>query len=90
MKLNTLEKLRNCLRDESPVVDVDPAIAKDAVKPINRMLELSLTGTGTLTLTIRFATIRNQRLLRYGAFSSYDTWLCHYDTRASSLRERER
>lgn len=41
MKLNTLEKLRNCLRDESPVVDVDPAIAKDAVKPINRMLELS-------------------------------------------------
>ena len=41
MKLNTLEKLRNCLRDEAPVVDVDPAIAKDAVKPINRMLELS-------------------------------------------------
>lgn len=41
MKLNTLEKLRNCLRDEMPVVDVDPAIAADAVKPINRMLELS-------------------------------------------------
>lgn len=41
MKLNTLEKLRNCLRDETPVVDVDPSIAKDAVKPINRMLELS-------------------------------------------------
>ena len=41
MKLNTLEKLRNCLRDETPVVDVDPAIAQDAVKPIERMLELS-------------------------------------------------
>ena len=32
---------RNCLRDEAPVVDVDPAIAHDAVKPIERMLELS-------------------------------------------------
>lgn len=41
MKLNTLEKLRDCLRNETPVVDVDPAIATDAVKPINRMLELS-------------------------------------------------
>ena len=41
MKLNTLTKLRDCLRNEAPVVDVDPAIAKDAVKPINRMLELS-------------------------------------------------
>ncbi len=41
MKLNTLEKLRNCLRDGRPVVDVAPEIAKDAVKPIERMLELS-------------------------------------------------
>ncbi len=41
MKLNTLEKLARCLRDEMPVVDVDPAIAADAVKPITRMLELS-------------------------------------------------
>lgn len=41
MKLNTLVKLRDCLRDEAPVVSVDPAIAEDAVKPINRMLELS-------------------------------------------------
>ena len=41
MKLNTLEKLRNCLRDEAPVVDVDPLLAEKALKPINKMLELS-------------------------------------------------
>src|SRR5574344_921722 len=41
MKLNTLEKLRDCLKNEAPVVDVAPEIAKDAVKPITRMLEMS-------------------------------------------------
>ena len=41
MKLNTLEKLRDCLKNEAPVVEVAPEIAKEAVKPINRMLELS-------------------------------------------------
>lgn len=41
MKLNTLEKLRDCLRDENPEVFVDKAIAREAIKPINRMLELS-------------------------------------------------
>lgn len=41
MKMNTLLKLYNTLKYEWPTVDVDPAIAKDAVKPINRMLELS-------------------------------------------------
>ena len=41
MKKNTLEKIYNALRYEWPVVDVDPAIARDAVKPIERMLELS-------------------------------------------------
>ena len=41
MKLNTLTKLRDCLKNESPEVNVDSAIAEDAVKPINRMLELS-------------------------------------------------
>lgn len=40
MKLNTLEKLRNCLRDGKPEVHVDPAIAERARKPIERMLEL--------------------------------------------------
>ena len=41
MKLNTLEKVYNCLKNMSPQIEVDPEIAKDAVKPINRMLELS-------------------------------------------------
>ena len=41
MKLNTLEKLRDCLKNERPQVDVPEDIARDAVKPINRMLELS-------------------------------------------------
>ena len=41
MKLNTLEKVYNCLKNESPQIEIDPEIAKDAVKPIYRMLELS-------------------------------------------------
>ena len=41
MKLNTLEKVYNCLKTMSPQIEVDPEIAKEAVKPINRMLELS-------------------------------------------------
>lgn len=41
MRLNTLEKLRDCLRDESPEITVDPAITARAVRPIERMLEIS-------------------------------------------------
>jgi len=41
MRLNTLEKLYLCLRDETPEILVDPAIRERAVKPILRMLELS-------------------------------------------------
>lgn len=41
MRLNTLEKLYNCLKHESPEITVDPEIAKEAVKPIKRMLEIS-------------------------------------------------
>lgn len=41
MRLNTLEKLRDCLRDESPEITVDPEIAARAVRPIERMLEIS-------------------------------------------------
>ena len=41
MKMNTLLKIYNCLKHEWPSVEVDAAIAKDAVKPIERMLELS-------------------------------------------------
>jgi len=41
MKMNTLEKVYNCLKEENPQIEIDPKIAKDAVKPIERMLELS-------------------------------------------------
>lgn len=41
MKLNTLEKLYRCLRDETPEINVDPALAEAARRPIERMLELS-------------------------------------------------
>ena len=41
MKMNTLLKIYNCLKYEWPSVEVDAEIAKDAVKPIERMLELS-------------------------------------------------
>ena len=41
MKLNTLEKVYNCLKNMSPQIEIDAEIAKEAVKPINRMLELS-------------------------------------------------
>lgn len=39
MKLNTLEKLYRCLRDETPEITVDPALAEAALRPIERMLE---------------------------------------------------
>ena len=41
MKMNTLLKIYNTLKYERPNVEVDPEIAKDAVKPIEKMLELS-------------------------------------------------
>lgn len=41
MKLNTLEKIYNTLKYEWPSVEVEQEVAKDAVKPILRMLELS-------------------------------------------------
>lgn len=41
MKMNTLEKLYDCLKNEAPVVDVAEEIRKKALVPINRMLELS-------------------------------------------------
>ena len=41
MKMNTLLKIYNCLKYEWPTVEVDAEIAKEAVKPIQRMLELS-------------------------------------------------
>lgn len=41
MRLNTLEKLYNCLKYEYPEVTVDAEVAREAVKPIKRMLEIS-------------------------------------------------
>lgn len=41
MKLNTLQKIYDCLLHEQPAIEIDPDIARDAVKPIERMLELS-------------------------------------------------
>ncbi len=41
MKLNTLEKLRDCLRDERPAIEIDPVLAERARRPIERMLSLS-------------------------------------------------
>ncbi len=40
MKLNTLEKLRDCLRDGYPEISVDPDIARLARRPIDRMLSI--------------------------------------------------
>ena len=41
MKMNTMLKLYNTLLHEWPSVEVDPGVARDALKPIERMLELS-------------------------------------------------
>jgi quinolinate synthase len=41
MRLNTMEKLYRCLRDEQPEIRVDETIREKAVRPILRMLELS-------------------------------------------------
>lgn len=41
MKLITMEKLYNCLKYEWPRVEVDPQTAQEAVKPIQRMLDIS-------------------------------------------------
>ncbi|MDE6787118.1 MAG: quinolinate synthase NadA [Muribaculaceae bacterium] len=41
MKMITLEKLRDWLRDGKPEIHVDPEVAKKAVRPIERMLQLS-------------------------------------------------
>ncbi len=41
MKLNTLEKLYLCLRDETPEIILPTEMLDDARKPIERMLELS-------------------------------------------------
>ena len=41
MKMNTLGKVRDCMRDLSPQIDLPAAILERARRPIERMLELS-------------------------------------------------
>ena len=41
MKLNTLQKVYDALKNERPAIEIDPEIARQAVKPIRRMLEMS-------------------------------------------------
>ena len=41
MRLNTLEKLYNCLKNEQPEILIDEEIREKAVKPILKMLEMS-------------------------------------------------
>ncbi len=41
MKLNTLEKLYLCMRDRRPEITLDEEIMKQALKPLQRMLEMS-------------------------------------------------
>jgi quinolinate synthase len=40
MKVNTLQKLYDCLKDETPQIDVDSDLREKALVPIKRMLEL--------------------------------------------------
>ncbi|EFA43644.1 quinolinate synthetase complex, A subunit [Hallella bergensis DSM 17361] len=41
MKLISMKKLYNCLKYEWPEIKVDPHVAEKAVRPINKMLEIS-------------------------------------------------
>lgn len=41
MKVNTLEKLYLCLKNESPEISINEELRVEAIKPINRMLNLS-------------------------------------------------
>jgi len=44
MKLNTLEKLYDCMANLEPRVELDPALIERARLPIQRMLEISAVG----------------------------------------------
>ena len=41
MRMNTLQKMYDCLLNESNEIVVDESVAKDAIRPIQRMLEMS-------------------------------------------------
>lgn len=40
MRKNTMEKLRNCMRDRSPELELDPELSRQALLPLQRMLDL--------------------------------------------------
>lgn len=42
MKMNTIEKLRDCLRDMNPQIEMDETVRQQAYIPIKRMLDWSL------------------------------------------------
>jgi quinolinate synthase len=41
MKVNTLQKLYDCLLNETPEITIDESLRERAIVPINRMLEIS-------------------------------------------------
>ena len=41
MKLITMRKLYNCIKYEWPTIEIRSEIAEKAVRPINKMLEIS-------------------------------------------------
>jgi quinolinate synthase len=41
MKMNTIEKLRDCLRDLTPQIEMDESLRQQAYAPIKRMLDWS-------------------------------------------------
>lgn len=41
MKVNTLEKLYNCLLNEEPAIELSPELILSAAKPIKRMIEIT-------------------------------------------------
>jgi quinolinate synthase len=47
MKLNTMEKLYRCMRDQSPELILSPELIAAARKPLDRMLELSASIAST-------------------------------------------
>lgn len=52
MKMNTLEKIRNSLRDLSPAIEVSDALIEKARLPLNRMM--SITAGNTVEWPVEF------------------------------------
>jgi quinolinate synthase len=48
MKMNTLEKVRDCMKKLSPRVELPPDVLQRARRPMERMLEISARPLGNL------------------------------------------